>query len=261
MSSLERAVDILRILARHGGAGARLQDVADESGVARPSVHRLLATMRQLKLVDQDPHSERYQLGLDLYLLGQAAAERYDLLELARPLVESLAADTGDTAYLTVRHRYESVCILRAEGGFPIKAFTTQAGARQPLGLGAGSIALLAFLGDAEVEDILQRNRAVLEPHSRFDMDSLLTLIGQARVTGYVLRKSTVVDGITTVALPVMDHLERPLSSISLTAIDSRLSDDRLQLVINRCRDAVATLEERLSLRRGQAVADGVTSA
>lgn len=247
MSSLERAVDILRILSRHAH-GARLQDIAQASGIARPSVHRLLVTMRELGLVDQDPASERYQLGLDLYLLGQAAAERFDMLELARPIVEALAADTGDTTYFTVRHRYESICILRAEGGFPIKAFTTQTGARQPLGLGAGSIALLAFLDDDRIEDILRRNRALLEPHSRFDMDTLLTVISQARTTGYVMRKSTVVDGITAVGVPVRDYLGRPFASISLTAIDSRMRDERLHFVAQRCKDAAAMLEERLAL-------------
>ncbi len=250
MSSLERAVDLLRILAQHGGRGARLQDIAQEAGVARPSVHRLLATLKTLDLVEQDETSDRYQLGLGLYLLGQAAADRFDLLELARPFVEALAADTGDTTYLTVRHRYESICILRCEGGFPIKAFTTQSGARQPLGLGAGSIALLAFLDDAKVEDILQRNRSALEPQTRFDMDSLLTQISQARVNGYVMRKSTVVDGITTIAVPVYDYLRRPIASISLTAIDTRMSENRLPAIVQRCKDAAQALETRLVIAK-----------
>lgn len=247
MSSLERSVDILRALARGGGSGVRLQDLSEQTGIARATVHRLLGTLQQFGLVDQDEHSERYYLGLDLYLLGHAAAERYDLLQLARPIVESLAADTGDTAYLTVRHRYESVCILRAEGGFPIKAFTTDVGDRQPLGLGAGSVALLAFLSDAEMDAVLQHNRAALEPHSRFDMNSLLTTIAQARTQDYVLRKSTVVDGITAIGVPVLDYRGRPLASISLTAIDQRLSDERLKLVVQRCREAAQALQARLS--------------
>ena len=250
MSSLERAVDLLRILAQHGGRGARLQDIAQEAGVARPSVHRLLATLKTLDLVEQDDASDRSQLGLGLYLLGQAAADRFDLLELARPFVEALAWDTGDTTYLTVRHRYESICLLRCEGSFPIKAFTTQSGARQPLGLGAGSIALLAFLDDAKIEDILQRNHAVLEPHARFDMDSLLTQISQARANGYILRKSTVVDGITTVAVPVFDYQHRPAASVSLTAIDTRMDPDRLPAVVQRCKDAAQSLQERLAINR-----------
>jgi DNA-binding IclR family transcriptional regulator len=247
MSSLERAVEILRALARNGGSGVRLQDLSEQTGIARPSAHRLLSTMRQLGLVDQDEQSERYQLGLDLYLLGQAASDRYELLELGRPIVESLAADTGDTTYLTVRHRYESVCIFRAEGGFPIKAFTTHAGARQPLGLGAGSIALLAFLSDEEIEAVLQHNRAALEPHSRFDMNTLYTTIAQARTQDYVLRKSTVVDGITAIGVPVLDYRGRPLASVSLTAIDQRMTHDRLALVAQRCREAARELQAKLS--------------
>jgi DNA-binding IclR family transcriptional regulator len=251
MSSLERSVELLRALAKRGGEGVRLQDLAEQTGIARPTVHRLLATLHQLGLVDQDQPSERYHLGLDLYLLGQAAAERYDLLELARPIVESLAADTGDTAYLTVRHRYESVCILRAEGGFPIKAFTTNVGDRQPMGLGAGSIALLAFLGDTEIEAVLQHNRAALEPYSRFDMNGLLTTIAQARTQDFVLRKSTVVDGITAIGVPVLDYRGRPLASISLTAIDDRMTDGRLNLVAQRCREAAQELQTLLTFSNG----------
>lgn len=250
MSSLERSVDILRILARRGGQGVRLQDIAQEAGVARPSVHRLLGTLKSLGLVEQDEASDRYHLGLDLYLLGQAAADRFDLLELSRPYVETLAADTGDTAYLTVRHRYESICMLRCEGGFPIKAFTTKVGARQPLGLGAGSVALLAFLDDAKVEEIIQHNRAVLEPQARFDMHGLRSQIAHGREHGYVLRKSTVVDGITAIGVPVYDYLRRPIASISLTAIDSRMREDRLPAVVQRCKDVAHALETRLAIAK-----------
>lgn len=203
--------------------------------------------MVRLGLVDQDPKSTRYQLGLDLYLLGQAAADRYSLLSVARPLVESLAADTGDTAYLIVRHRYEAVCIFRAEGGYPIKAFTTNAGERQPLGLTAGSIALLTFLEQTEIDDILNRNRAVLETNSRFDMNSLPAIIARARAQGYVLRTSTVVDGIATLAFPVFDYWKRPLASISLTAIDQRMNEERMFIVVEHCQRAVRALENALS--------------
>lgn len=248
MSSLERAVAILRVLAHGEREGVRLQDVAERAGVARPTTHRLLNQMAALGLVDQASASERYLPGLDLFLLGQAVSERYDLIAMARPLLEGLAADTGDTIYLTVRHRHESVCLWRVEGPYPIKAFTTRPGTSQPLGLGAGSIALLAFLEAPEREDLLRHNRALLEQHQRFDMNRLLALIEQARVQGYVLRKSTVVDGITAIGVPVFDGRSRPAASISLTSIDARLEGERLDTVVAHCRRAAAQLQSLLTL-------------
>jgi DNA-binding IclR family transcriptional regulator len=249
MSSLERTVEILKTLAAGPSVGMRLQDLAEATGVARPTVHRLLGQMRELRLVDQDPLSERYSLGLDLYLLGQTAARRFDLLELAKPVMEDLAETIGDTIYLTLRHRTESICIWRTEGSYPIKVLTSAIGQSQPLGLGVGSICLLSYLPDDDTEQILKQNRRLLEQNSHFDLNTLLSVIERAKQNGYVLSRSVMVDGISALGVPIVDWQGRPIAAISVTAIDERLRGDRLAFVIEHCRKGVAVLQNHLALR------------
>src|SRR5690606_15345907 len=71
--TVERAVALLRLVAAHGPLGARLLDLAAESGIQRPTVHRLLRQLQKDRLLTQDALTKRYHLGVLLYELGLAA--------------------------------------------------------------------------------------------------------------------------------------------------------------------------------------------
>src|SRR5690606_25661886 len=76
-------------------------------------------------------------------------------IELAFPVMQKLAALTGDAVFLVVRDGHESVSLWREIGPYPVQILATFAGKRQPLGVGSGGMALLAKLADPTVEDII----------------------------------------------------------------------------------------------------------
>lgn len=98
---LERALAILDVLA---GAESDLgtNEVARRSGVNPSSTSRLLTTLTRAELVRRAPDTGRYQLGLRLVALGNAALSRIDLRDLARPHLTALMEATGETATLSV---------------------------------------------------------------------------------------------------------------------------------------------------------------
>ena len=65
----------------------------------------------------------------------------------------ALAAESGDSSFVSLRRGSYSVCLQREEGDFPIRTHVLQAGARHPLGVGAGAMAILAALTEAEAEE------------------------------------------------------------------------------------------------------------
>ena len=71
--TVDRACTLLKEIARHGASGARLLDLTKNSGLCRPTVHRILQSLASPAFVRQDPATRRYQLGVGLFALGLAA--------------------------------------------------------------------------------------------------------------------------------------------------------------------------------------------
>ncbi|WP_447645284.1 helix-turn-helix domain-containing protein [Nocardioides zeae] len=90
-----RAAGVLRALAELDAEGARTADVARVVGLPRPTVHRVLTALLEEGLVDRVHETGRWHLGPELFVLGAAAARRYDVAQVAHPTVRRLAELTG----------------------------------------------------------------------------------------------------------------------------------------------------------------------
>jgi DNA-binding IclR family transcriptional regulator len=101
VAAVERAVAVLDALA-DGGGELGTNEAARRTGLNASTVSRLLATLSAGGLVEHDLESGRYRLGIRLVQLGNAAVERLDLRELARPQLVALVESTGETATLSV---------------------------------------------------------------------------------------------------------------------------------------------------------------
>ena len=85
-------------------------------------------------------------------MLGVLAARRHGLLELAMESLRRLSDVTMDTSFLSIRRENYCVCLHREEGTYPVRTHALQAGLQHPLGVGAGSLAMLAALPDDDVD-------------------------------------------------------------------------------------------------------------
>jgi DNA-binding IclR family transcriptional regulator len=109
VAAVERAATVLSELAAAGDLGTN--EVARRIGVNPSTASRLLATLEDARLVQQVPESGRYRLGLRLLELGNAALGRLDLRALARPQLEALVAESGETATLSVPGERDAVTV------------------------------------------------------------------------------------------------------------------------------------------------------
>jgi len=226
--SLERAVAILRAVAATPGDGARLADLVATTGLSKGTVRRLLATLVREGLLDQDGGSRRYRPGLELYALGLSAAPRFGLPRLAVESVQRLAALSHDTVFLQVPSGMEALCIQREEGSFPIRTQVMAAGDRFPLGIGAGSCALLAAHDDPEVERIVAANAPlVAQRYPRFTADFIRGLVAQARRDGYAFNDGQVVRDMCAIGVAVRNRRGEPVGALSISAISPRMAPER----------------------------------
>lgn len=101
VAAVERAVRVLDALAEAGGE-LGVNELARRGGMNASTASRLLATLAASGLVERLDASGRYRLGLRLVQLGHVALARLDLREAARPHLEALVDETGETATLSV---------------------------------------------------------------------------------------------------------------------------------------------------------------
>jgi len=231
--SVERAAALLRVVAAHGPDGARLLDVASETGLARPTAHRLLKQLCAERLLTQG-QDRRYLLGSLLYELGLAAPSPIQRLDRMRPRLQALADLTGDTAYLVMRSGDEAVCLDLAEGSYPIRARTFEIGARRPLGMGAAGLALLAAQPSSEARAIIERNADSLNRHG-LPPATLLDRLGRAQ-PDHAVSLGTITEGVIGIAVVVPAQVGIPYLAVSIAAISSRIPDSRLPLLFKELR-------------------------
>ena len=225
--SIERAAAVMRVIASRNRAGVRLVDVARYGRLERPTAHRILRCLIAEGLVMQDERTRRYFLGHLAFEFGLAAASRFDLREQCRPALARLAAATGDTVFLTLRSGFDTVCIDRAEGAFPIRTLVLEVGTRRPLGVGAAGLALLMPLPDDAVREILAANALRLEAFGRLTVPAVLRMLKRARTFGFALNDAHITPDAISVGLALPSRYGDPLLAVSVGAIASRMSEAR----------------------------------
>lgn len=220
---------MLRLVSAGAEEGRSVQELAQAASLSRSTAHRLLSALRVEGLVDQDPRTARWLPGPELFLMGAAAASRYDITHLGRDIVRSLAVKTEESAFLSVRRGDETVCLVREEGAFPIRSFVLSEGVRFPLGVASAGLAILAFLPDAEVQAYLGRHPELAERWGDVhDADHMRARIAETRDRGYAINPGLIVEGSWGLGAAVFDHAGRPQWALSLTGVGFRFGRDRL---------------------------------
>lgn len=238
--NIGRAAGVMIALAAARDGGLRLTDVAEATGLGSATVHRLLAGMLRHGFVDQ--HGNRYFLGLRLIGWAAAATGRYGLAPYADASLERLCLDTGDTVYFSLLSGRDSVCVDRREGRYPIKTLTLAVGDRRPLGVGAGSLALLAFLPEAAYAEIVAEDR---DRRLKFGVDDdwLTEAAARARAHGYALNDGWLIPGMSGVAVPVRRADGEAVAALSVAAVTPRLTGGRLAEVVEMMKREAAEIE------------------
>src|SRR6478609_2976298 len=156
VGAVDRAVDVLLLFGRSLQPSLGVTEIAQELGMPKSGVHRVLSTLRRRRLVTYAPQSRKYALGQAAIALSQSYITRLDVQAMGADTLVELMQRTGETATLAVR-RHGSV-IFRAQS-VPDRELRVELRLTKPspIHVGASGKAFLAFLPDEETEDFLRR--------------------------------------------------------------------------------------------------------
>ncbi|MBP0594765.1 IclR family transcriptional regulator [Paraburkholderia sp. LEh10] len=229
---LQRAFAVIRALGEIQPEGGRVTRIAKAVGLTQATVHRILHALIAEGVVEQDQNTKLYRLSVDFFALAAQAGNPSGMRALCRPALLRLCASLGDTIFLLVKSSFDAVCLDMCEGPFPIRSFTGDIGGRVALGVGQGSLAILAFLPEAEREEIIRFNVPRLRSYGVLDEVYLRTEIERVRQLGYAGRNSGVLEGMAGVAVPIIDRTGCAVAALSVGTLSARLGEDRLPMVV-----------------------------
>lgn len=245
--NIARATLVLSALADAPHEGLRLSDVMRITGLSNGTTHRTLEGLVTHGLADLKADTGRYFLGMKLFSWSKSASNRFGLAERVAPVLQRLADQTSDTAYFMLRVDDEALCLDCREGNFPVKTISVRVGNRWPLGVGAGGLALLAFLPDSDVTELL---RVHVTEREKFGIKEpvLKKEIVIAQRLGYAAVDGTVIPGMSAISVPIRGNDQKPIASITLAAITPRLATPRREELVALLFEEAQMIERSLTL-------------
>ncbi|WP_246054956.1 IclR family transcriptional regulator [Paracoccus gahaiensis] len=243
--SVDRA---LMLLQRLGAEGRTLAALVSDTGLNKATVRRLLLALIRAGLVEQDEARRTYHLGEQLQVLGAQAARRPGLMAAAGESVMRLAQVTGDAALLSVRRGASALCLMREEGSHPLRSHALVAGQSHPLGVGAGSLAMLASLPDDQVATVLSAIApALAERYPNLPPDRLQAMVARTRAEGVALNPGLVLEGSWGLGIALHHPGGGLAGALSIAAVEARMRADRLPDLIHALRAEAARIQTRLA--------------
>ncbi len=227
LQSVERAIAVLKAL---GDAASDLgvTDLSQRLGLPKSTVHRLLTALEQGGLVEQDPETEKYRLGVKLVRLAGRVLMRMDLQQMAQPHLRTLAEACEETVNLSILTGDDKVINIAS---FPSPHMVRNVGwiGREmlPHSVSSGK-ALLAYLPEQGVERILAAGLERFTGKTITDPVCLKEELAQIRQRGYAVAREELEEGLSAVAAPIMNYEGHVIAVISVSGPSFRLTEERL---------------------------------
>ena len=201
IASVDNALTLLELLRDRGQL--RVADAAATLGTSRSTAHRLLAMLEYRGFARQDPASRGYTAGPALVAAGLAALAGMDIRGLARPVLERLTAEVGETAHLVVLDAGSVVFVESVETARALR-IGSRLGRVMPAPCTAGGKAILAQLPPAEIRRLYPRGRLRrMTDRSLRTLAELALELDEVRRRGYAVNRGQSEEDVAAVAVAV----------------------------------------------------------
>lgn len=243
LRGVERAVALLNRFTAEPALD--LDGAARHLKVPRSTAYRVLRSLETGGLLVYDRQRRTYHLSLAVARLGQAALSRIDLRSIARPYLERLARETGESAFLLVVQGRAAVVIDTVTPDTPLK-LTYPVGTPWPLHAGASNKVLLAHLPPGVIEDVLAGPLPRVTPRTPTDPDRLRVELHRIRQRGYAYSNGELTPGVVGVAVPIL-YSGQLLGALAIAGPSSRLPRARVPAAVRQLKAAAEGILQELA--------------
>lgn len=205
-----------------------VSEIAERSRLPRSTAHRLIQSLRQIGLLDQDGMRHEYRLGMKLFELGSSVLSTIDLQKEARIYVEMLSRASGQAVHLCMFDGWRVVFINKTDGGRANALNSTIVMEASPCHCTGVGKAALAFQPQHVVDRVVKLGLTAYTRNTITDPKVFRDELATIRKRGYALDFGELDPSERCVAAPIRDSSGRVIAALSATGTDKKLSTERL---------------------------------
>lgn len=227
VNSVIKAIEIMEFIA-YSDEEVGVTEISNNLNYGVSATYHLLNTLKEVNIIEQNPRTKKYRLGIKLWQIGKIANKQNHLSLILKPYLKELKSLTGETANLTVLDNNEIVYIAQEESDRLVRMFT-KTGARAPLYCSAAGKVLLAFQTPAKQESILRNIH--LKPFTEKTVtneDILRKELEIIKQKNYAFDNEERELGVSCIAAPVFGFDNEIIAAISISGPTSRFTKENI---------------------------------
>lgn len=225
--AVDGMLDIVEFLAQQPQSPFGITELSRELGLSTNLVFRIMKRLQERGYAEQDADTGGYCLSNGFFSLGMKLYSKYELRRIARKYLEALSCKLGETTQLQV---LKGDKMLALEVVTPPSDFFLQVipGSRLEIHPNANGKAVIAFMDDARINEILPHKLKKLTPKTIVSKTVLKKELQQVRSTGIAHDNEEYNTGIFCVASPVFNVNGEPVAGLGISGLSSRFCEKRL---------------------------------
>lgn len=248
LSSVRNAARLLKEFS-YGSREIGVTELSRRLGIGKSTAHRLLHTLTEERLLERDPYTGAYRLGLAMYELGSVVSAHTDIHEACSPVIDQLRNATRETVQVAVLDGREVVYVERRESPQTIRLFG-RVGHRNDAHCTSTGKVLLAFLPPERLETLLAGwTLPAQTPFTITDMDRLRTELEAVRRRGWAEQVNETEMGAASISAPVRNGLGDVVAALSVAGPVQRLQGESLKRFAKPMLEAAVAISRRMGFR------------
>ncbi|HAJ32699.1 MAG TPA: IclR family transcriptional regulator [Candidatus Atribacteria bacterium] len=243
---LDKSLSVLELLLQKGSS-MNMTEISEKLGFYPSTTHRILDTLKHWGYVEQDPNTQRYQLGLKLLELGMAKLHQMDLVREAAPYLKELVKQCNEIVHLGVLEEGEVLYLAKEESSQTIRMIS-YVGKRAPLHCTALGKVLLTYLSAEERKKILgEKELPRLTENTITDKRELEKELSKVREQGFALDREENEKDVRCIAAPIRNYQGKVIAAISISSPIFRINKN----IQNNLNEALLETSKKISKRLG----------
>lgn len=225
-----------------------MTETANELDIHKSTAYRLLTTLRDRGLVEQDAATEKYRLGFGLVMLASSVTADLDVARCSRPVCDRLAEQTRETATVAILEGDDAIIIHQSASGFSALS-VDWSGRHTPLHATAAGKIFLHHMPEDQRRYILGSGLQSYTENTIVDPVALQAKLHAGQERGYWFTVEELEVGLNAVAVPIRCADGAVVAAVSVSGPAFRLPEESFAEVGGLTAEAAAEISRCLGFR------------
>lgn len=227
VQSIDRAVAILECFSENKSE-LKLSEIVNKLDLNKSTVHGLLNTLKHHGFIDQDQETQKYRLGLRFLIFSDLVISSIDVGNIASQVIERVCEEIEETVHIAMLDGLDVVYIGKMECNKSIKT-STKIGAKFPAYYTADGKIILCYMDKEKLNELLPDKIKSLTTSTITDKQKILKKLEEIKDKGFAVDNEEVMQGLSCVAAPIINHTGAVKYSLSVTGPTVRMTEDKIK--------------------------------